>query len=113
MLNRRHFIQASGIAAASTIVSCGGGADSDTGTAVAGTVGTGTAGGAVTGNWRMPDEAALHLRTWMAFATSTAIWGSSLAKVQSDLMLIANTIGCGANGLSLWRVVTVLSIGKI
>ncbi len=92
MLNRRLFLQASGVAAASALVSCGGGAD-DSGAAIAGTIGTGNANSIVTGNWRMPDEAALHLRTWMAFATSSAIWGSTeLAKVQSDLMLIANTI---------------------
>jgi agmatine deiminase len=90
MLNRRQFSQASGIVATSSIVSCGAGSADD---ASAGTTGTGSANGVVTGNWRMPDEAAPHLRTWMAFATSAAIWGNSLlGKVQGDLMLIANTI---------------------
>lgn len=28
--------------------------------------------------WRMPDEAALHARTWMAFGPSEAIWGRRL-----------------------------------
>ncbi len=92
MINRRHFLQASSIAAASALISCGGDAE-DGGSAIAGTVGTGNINGVVTGNWRMPDEAAPHLRTWMSLATSSDIWGSSeLAKVQSDLMLIANTI---------------------
>ncbi len=44
-------------------------------------------------DWRMPDESEVHARTWMAFATSSDIWGRGLlAKVQSNLMLIAKTI---------------------
>ena len=44
-------------------------------------------------DWRMPDESEAHARTWMAFATSSDIWGRSLlSKVQSNLMLIAKTI---------------------
>lgn len=44
-------------------------------------------------DWRMPDESEMHARTWMAFATSSDIWGRGLlAKVQSNLMLIAKTI---------------------
>ncbi len=43
--------------------------------------------------WLMPDEAAPHLRTWMAFGASKKIWGSKLlTRVQRDLATIANTI---------------------
>lgn len=40
----------------------------------------------------MPDEGDQHLRTWMAFTTSTAIWGRDLPAVQSDLIAIADAI---------------------
>ncbi|RQO62552.1 agmatine deiminase [Paucibacter sp. KBW04] len=43
--------------------------------------------------WLMPDEAAKHKRTWMAFGASRTIWGSSLLpKVRANLGLIASTI---------------------
>ncbi len=52
---------------------------------------TGASGQADT--WRMPDESEVHTRTWMAFATSSDIWGRGLlAKVQNNLILIAKTI---------------------
>lgn len=41
----------------------------------------------------MPDEAARHRRTWMAFGASAAIWGRKLLpQVQRDLATIANVI---------------------
>lgn len=43
-------------------------------------------------NWFMPDEAAKHRRTWMAFGASKEIWGDLLPEVQANLGLIARTI---------------------
>lgn len=44
-------------------------------------------------DWRMPDESALHKRTWMAFGPQARIWGKSLVpEVQRNLALIANII---------------------
>ena len=41
----------------------------------------------------MPDEAAQHKRTWMAFGASNSIWGRRLVpEVRRNLALIANTI---------------------
>ena len=41
----------------------------------------------------MPDEAEPHLRTWMAFGASRAIWGDALLPVaQDNLAAIANAI---------------------
>lgn len=41
----------------------------------------------------MPDEGDPHARTWMAFTSSTSIWGRSLlAAVQEDLVRIATAI---------------------
>ncbi|MEO0868187.1 MAG: agmatine deiminase family protein [Cyanobacteria bacterium J06642_11] len=43
--------------------------------------------------WRMPDEAALHERTWMAFGASEKIWGRRLLpEVQRNLVSIAHAI---------------------
>lgn len=43
--------------------------------------------------WTMPDEAAPHVGTWMAFAASDAIWGNRLkGPVQDALARIANAI---------------------
>ncbi len=43
--------------------------------------------------WYMPDEADPHLRTWMAFGASKAIWGPKLLpEVQRNLATIALTI---------------------
>ena len=43
--------------------------------------------------WRMPDEAAPHARTWMAFGASRAIWGTQLLpEVQRNLATIALAI---------------------
>ena len=44
-------------------------------------------------SWKMPDEAAPHKRTWMAFGASQKIWGSKLLPVvQNNLIAIAQTI---------------------
>ena len=52
----------------------------------ASTTGAGTA-------WYMPDEAAEHKRTWMAFGASVRIWGNRLLpEVRRNLALVANTI---------------------
>ena len=50
------------------------------------------AGAKVAQPWHMPDEAEPHVRTWMAFAGSSAIWGELLLPVQRDLARIANAI---------------------
>jgi agmatine deiminase len=43
--------------------------------------------------WRMPDEAAPHGRTWMAFGASQKIWGRKLLpEVQNNLVSIALSI---------------------
>ncbi|MBN8940834.1 MAG: agmatine deiminase family protein [Rhizobiales bacterium] len=43
--------------------------------------------------WHMPDEAARHAATWMAFGPSADIWGNQLLAVARDnLALIAKTI---------------------
>jgi len=44
-------------------------------------------------HWQMPDEAAHHTRTWMAFGAQHSIWGRRLLpEVQKNLIQIANTI---------------------
>lgn len=43
-------------------------------------------------DWRVPAEHVRHRRTWMAWPSSWAIWGSWLPGVQSDISLIARTI---------------------
>jgi agmatine deiminase len=42
--------------------------------------------------WRVPGEHVAHTRTWMAWPSSWAIWGSWLPGVQNDIALIARTI---------------------
>ncbi len=39
-----------------------------------------------------PDESVAHTRTWMAWPSSSSIWGSLLSGVQNDVALIAKTI---------------------
>lgn len=49
--------------------------------------------GQVGGPWQMPDEAAPHARTWMAFGASDRIWGRQLTPmVQENLGAIARAI---------------------
>ena len=44
-------------------------------------------------SWFMPDEAAEHTRTWMAFGASETIWGRRLLpEVRRNLATLANTI---------------------
>jgi agmatine deiminase len=42
--------------------------------------------------WHMPDEAARHRRTWMAFGARKDIWCDLLPDVQANLGLLAKTI---------------------
>ena len=42
--------------------------------------------------WRVPAEDTEHLRTWMAWPSSRAIWGRWLPGIQHDIALIARTI---------------------
>ena len=45
------------------------------------------------GSWTIPDEAAPHKRTWMAFGASATIWGKKLLPdVQRNLATLARTI---------------------
>ncbi|EKV00504.1 peptidylarginine deiminase-like enzyme [Leptolyngbya sp. PCC 7375] len=46
-----------------------------------------------TQQWYMPDEAAPHTRTWMAFGASERIWGRRrLPEVRRNLVTLAQTI---------------------
>lgn len=42
--------------------------------------------------WMVPGEHVRHRRTWMAWPSSWAIWGSWLPGVQQDIALIARTV---------------------
>jgi agmatine deiminase len=42
--------------------------------------------------WKMPDEAAPHRRTWMAFGAGPAIWGKLLPQVQANVAAVARAI---------------------
>ncbi len=44
------------------------------------------------GRWAMPGEEAPHEATWMAFPSSTAIWGASLPAVQEVIAALALTV---------------------
>ncbi|MFE1949880.1 agmatine/peptidylarginine deiminase [Streptomyces sp. NPDC059524] len=44
------------------------------------------------GAWRVPGEETPHKRTWMAWPSSTTIWGSSLSLIQADIAELARTI---------------------
>ncbi|RMF01604.1 MAG: agmatine deiminase family protein [Chloroflexi bacterium] len=60
-----------------------------------GTGGAGNQGSAkpAGSRWFMPDESAMHKRTWMAFCAGEEIWGRRLAPaVQDNLAAIARTI---------------------
>jgi len=81
--SRRNFVKIAGMGVA--------------GLAASGFAGSALANGAITtattGSFYVPDEGVPHTRTWMAWPSSTAIWGSSLLKgVQKDIALLARTI---------------------
>jgi agmatine deiminase len=80
-LSRRSFLTRSGLAVA--------------GLAAAGTladVGWATSPAAAA-TWRVPGEDHPHKRTWMAWPSSTAIWGSQLLpKIQGDIAKLAKEI---------------------
>ncbi|MFE2992231.1 agmatine/peptidylarginine deiminase [Streptomyces sp. NPDC059262] len=44
------------------------------------------------GSWRVPGEESLHKRTWMAWPSSSTIWGSTLSMVQADIAKLAQAI---------------------
>ncbi|QNS08416.1 agmatine deiminase family protein [Streptomyces xanthii] len=44
------------------------------------------------GAWRVPGEEAPHKRTWMAWPSSTTIWGNLLSKIQADIAKLAREI---------------------
>ncbi|MBC3935904.1 agmatine/peptidylarginine deiminase [Undibacterium rugosum] len=47
---------------------------------------------ATSGIYFVPDENLPHTRTWMAWPSSTSIWGSLLTGIQADIALLARTI---------------------
>lgn len=66
---------------------CGGGGGESSDGAIAPTLPSAVSG------WLMPDEAAPHKATWMAFIADEAIWGRSLqGPIQDALARIANAI---------------------
>jgi agmatine deiminase len=79
LVNRRRFAHAAPMA---FVAGCGGSEDA----------GAGPLDLAGAADFRMPDEAEGHERTWMGFTSSSDIWGSDLPGVQSDLMRIADAI---------------------
>lgn len=105
-INRRNFVKAMGAGMALSLTACGGGGDSGSSGISSGTSGTSSGNSVDTNNgsannhtntlsesWFMPDEAARHYCTWMAFGAKASIWGDSLLPaVQEDLALIARTL---------------------
>lgn len=81
--SRRHFLKYSGMGAAAGLLGAGmSGAFAQT--CPPPPTGTG---------FVAPGEDKLHARTWMAWPSSTSIWGSSLLPgIQADIALIAKTI---------------------
>lgn len=43
-------------------------------------------------SWRVPGEETSHKRTWMAWPSSSTIWGSLLSKIQTDIAKLAKEI---------------------
>lgn len=93
-ISRRSLLARTGLAAA--------------GLAVAGSGCTGPAAPAVpqtAPGWRVPGEDGPHRRTWMAWPSSTSIWGRALDGVQDDVAAVAKAIArfepvvmCAVNG---------------
>lgn len=84
-MNRLLCLVAVGLSLSITLVGCNVGKPPQPGETVE-TVETGET------RWHMPDEAAPHRRTWMAFGARKDIWGDLLPDVQADLGLLAKTI---------------------
>ncbi|MEV7416692.1 agmatine deiminase family protein [Streptomyces sp. NPDC089919] len=80
-LDRRRFLAAAGLTAATAALA-----------SAQGRAAAAARPAAAAGAFRVPIEDVRHTRTWMAFPDSTAIWGSKLSGVQSDIALIARTI---------------------
>ncbi|HEY85954.1 MAG TPA: agmatine deiminase family protein [Chloroflexi bacterium] len=80
MNSRRLFLKKIGVLIAFSLVGCNRSANLTSSTTS-------------TGNWFMPDESAVHKRTWMSFRASEEIWGRKLASgAQDNLATIARTI---------------------
>ncbi|MFE7551773.1 agmatine deiminase family protein [Streptomyces gardneri] len=47
---------------------------------------------AMAASWRVPGEDAPHKRTWMAWPSSSTIWGSLLSKIQADIAKLAKEV---------------------
>ncbi|MFF3212966.1 agmatine/peptidylarginine deiminase [Streptomyces sp. NPDC002886] len=47
---------------------------------------------AMAASWRVPGEDESHKRTWMAWPSSSTIWGSTLSKIQTDIAKLAKEI---------------------
>ncbi|MDV3353774.1 agmatine deiminase family protein [Leptothoe sp. LEGE 181152] len=74
MITRRQFVQNTSLFAGGMLMGC---ANSQVSTQ----------------QWYMPDEAAPHTRTWMAFGASARIWGRQLLpEVRRNLVTLAQTI---------------------
>lgn len=76
MVSRRNFLRIStSTALAYGLIGCGGGGGGGDSTALSATPMPTGATPMPGKNWRMPDEAAQHRATWMAFVADSAIWG--------------------------------------
>ncbi|MFB7514874.1 agmatine/peptidylarginine deiminase [Streptomyces sp. NPDC056144] len=47
---------------------------------------------AMAATWRVPGEDETHKRTWMAWPSSSTIWGNLLSKIQADIAKLAKEI---------------------
>ncbi|MFE7580006.1 agmatine/peptidylarginine deiminase [Streptomyces gardneri] len=47
---------------------------------------------AMAASWRVPGEDAPHKRTWMAWPSSSTIWGNLLSKIQADIAKLAKEV---------------------
>ncbi|MDV5150048.1 agmatine deiminase family protein [Streptomyces sp. SBC-4] len=43
-------------------------------------------------SWRVPGEETPHKRTWMAWPSSSTIWGSTLSQIQADIAKLAKEV---------------------
>ncbi|MCX5300519.1 agmatine deiminase family protein [Streptomyces sp. NBC_00193] len=47
---------------------------------------------AMAASWRVPGEETPHKRTWMAWPSSSTIWGGTLSRIQSDIAKLAKEV---------------------
>ncbi|MEU6309383.1 agmatine deiminase family protein [Streptomyces sp. NPDC047014] len=83
-MNRRRFLTAAGLTAATAATAALAASE--------GRAGAAPRPAAAAGTFRAPIEDVRHTRTWMAWPDSSSIWGSALSGVQADIALIARTI---------------------